>query len=239
MYATLTSLLETISIIALPLVAAVVFHEIAHGYVAYLKGDQTAKTMGRLTVNPLAHIDPVGTIALPLGLLTFSFFMGTQPFLFGWAKPVPVDPRNFPRPRRDMALVAVAGPATNLILATASAMALNILYWAFPISSQAVESLNRGVPVDFGDAIVVPLIYMLTFSVQINVLLALINLIPIPPLDGGRIVAGLLPTRQAIAYAHLEPVGLPLILFLLLINPFGIINVMVLGPAQWLIDLLL
>ncbi len=191
----------------IPVIFAVVLHEIAHGYVAFIRGDDTAKRMGRLSLNPLRHLDPVGSFILPIG-----FYLATG-FIFGLAKPVPVDFSRLHNPRKDMMLVASAGPITNIILAVASAALLKIvIYTGFGIS---------------GNGDVGFLSLMLYFSVMINVILAVINLIPILPADGGRIMAGLLPRKQAEAFAKTEPFGLFLLLFLIFMNPFGIIDITV------------
>ncbi|MBF0170613.1 MAG: site-2 protease family protein [Nitrospinae bacterium] len=233
-------LLETVAIFALPLIAAVVLHEVAHGYVAYLRGDHTAKALGRLTLNPLAHVDPVGTIGLPLFLFAFSKLTGSPLFLIGYAKPVPVDFRNLPNPRRDMALVAAAGPVTNLILAVASAALFKTMQAAFPRSAEAVMLLNHGASSHSGDPILVPIMYMLLFSVFINVALMVLNLIPILPLDGGRIVTGLLPRSMVGWYAAIdERVGLGLLLFILFVNPFGIVDHTIFPLMRTITDLLL
>lgn len=221
----LLSLLETVAIFALPLVVAIVLHEVAHGYVAYLKGDMTAKVMGRLTLNPIAHVDPVGTIGLPLFLFLFSKVTGAPLFLIGYAKPVPVDFRNLPNPRKDMALVAAAGPMTNLILAVASSALFKTMEAAFPQSAKAVMLLNHGAPTHDGDPFLVPIMYMLLFSVFINVALMALNLIPILPLDGGRIVTGILPRSMIGWYSAVdERVGMAALLFILFVNPFDVLG---------------
>ena len=166
---------------------ALTIHEFAHGWVANRLGDPTARLQGRLTLNPMAHLDIIGTIAIVL--------IG-----FGWAKPVPVDARYFRQPRRDTVLVAVAGPLSNLILAVSISLLLQVMPWA----ALGPEWLW----------LTKPLYVMLNWSVVINVLLAVFNLLPIPPLDGSRVVAGLLPLRQAISYSRIEPYGF-IVIFLL------------------------
>ncbi len=172
---------------AVPVVVAVILHEISHGAVAYALGDPTARDAGRLTLNPIPHIDPFGTLLLP-GLLLFA----GSPFVFGYARPVPVSFARLRSPKRDMILVAAAGPLTNLILATVSSVLLHI------VGPDAGLLTN-----------------VLFASVLINVVLAVFNLVPIPPLDGGRVVTGLLPLPAARLYARLEPFGMLLVILLL------------------------
>jgi len=178
-------------ILAPPLLFALTFHEFAHGYVAFRFGDPTARDAGRLTLNPLKHLDPLGTIAF--------FFIK-----FGWAKPVPVNPGYFKNPKRDMLWVALAGPVTNLGLAVASAMLTRIIWLlanALPYSA-ALE------------AILVPLNSMLIASVWINLVLCIFNFLPIPPLDGSRILVGLLPNDLALSYLRVERFGFLIIMVL-------------------------
>ncbi|MBI4514276.1 MAG: site-2 protease family protein [Deltaproteobacteria bacterium] len=196
------SFLQSLSVWALPVLAAIVLHELAHGLVAYWLGDQTAARAGRLTLNPLAHVDPIGSVALPLLLLVLQ-----APFLFGYAKPVPVNFGQLRRPRRDMVLVAAAGPATNLLLAVVSAVGLQLLLSI----SLSRDSAFTGVAV----ATLTPLALMARNSVIINVVLAVFNLLPLLPLDGGRVLVGLLPRAQAIAFARLEPFGMMIVFALL------------------------
>lgn len=191
-------MLQKIVLLALPILIAVVLHELAHGYVAYRLGDPTAARAGRLTLNPLAHIDPFGTVILPLVLLVTG-----SPFLFGYAKPVPVNFMNLHKPRRDMVLVALAGPLTNLILATLAAVALKFLI--------ATTVLKGVVPPDSTKL----LFQLFHTSLLINVSLAVFNMLPVPPLDGGRVATGLLPRAPALALARLEPYGMLIILLLM------------------------
>ncbi len=183
-----------------PLFLAVILHEVMHGYVAYRLGDPTAKHLGRLTLNPIAHIDPFGTLLIPL----FLFLTGA-PFLFGYAKPVPVNFFRLRNPKRDMIWVAAAGPLTNLTVAAIC----GIIFRFFMLMPN-----TDGIFIEF-------FIRMFHFSVVINVLLALFNLIPIPPLDGGRILVGSLPHEKAAMVSRLEPYGMFLVIFLIWFNPFG------------------
>jgi Zn-dependent protease len=210
----LSQLLLSISYKALPLLFAMVLHEYAHGWVADKCGDSTAKVQGRLTMNPLAHIDPFGTILVPLLCL-----MLPGSFLFGWAKPVPVDPRNLREPRRDMALVAAAGPGMNFALAVASAALLSLLIFMDP-SLLGRDPRNTAPQPDASSAAIVllPIAVMALYSVVVNVFLGIFNLMPIPPLDGGRILLSLLPARPALALARLEPYGMMILVGLLVFD---------------------
>ena len=178
-------------ILAPPLLFALTFHEFAHGFVAYRLGDPTARDAGRLTLNPLKHLDPLGTIAF--------FFIK-----FGWAKPVPVNPNYFQNPKKDMLWVALAGPVTNLTLAVASALLTKgiwVLATILPYSAAA-------------EAILVPVNSMLIASVWINLVLCIFNFLPIPPLDGSRILMGLLPNNLALSYMRIERFGFLIIIVL-------------------------
>ncbi len=205
--------IQQIVVLILPVLFAITVHEAAHGWVANRLGDPTAKQQGRVTLNPIKHIDPLGTVILPLGMYLLTGF------LFGWAKPVPVDWRNLRNPRRDMALVAIAGPASNLIMA---------LLWA--LSMQVGVSLLESLP-----WVAYPLIYMGTAGIMINSILLVLNLLPILPLDGGRIVASLLPAKLAIPFARTEPWGLFIIVGLLATGLLGSILGPVLSTFQYLI----
>jgi Zn-dependent protease len=185
----------------LPFLMAVVFHEWAHGRVARLLGDDTAFRMGRLTLNPLAHVDPIGTLALPALLMVTG-----SPFMFGWAKPVPVDFGRLRHPKRDMVWVALAGPAMNIFLAVVSAAGLSLL------TRSASVDPDSGVS---GLRVAEPLAIMCTMSLQLNVVLAVFNMLPIPPLDGGRVAVGLLPRRLAYRLAEVEPYGFFIVMALL------------------------
>lgn len=187
------NLLQKIIVFALPLLFAITLHEVAHGWVASKLGDPTAKMLGRLTINPLKHIDPVGTLLVP-GLL---LLLGG--FIFGWAKPVPVTWQNLKKPKRDMLLVAAAGPFANLLMAILWALVLQL----------ALILKNQGI------AAGTPLGFMGYAGVAINVGLALLNLIPIPPLDGSRVLAGLLPGPAAYQLSRIEPYGFFILIILL------------------------
>jgi len=175
----------------LPVLFAITLHEVAHGWVAKMLGDNTAARLGRLSLNPLHHVDPVGTLLVPGVLLALGGF------IFGWAKPVPVDFGKLRRPKRDMALVAVAGPAANLLMAMA---------WAL------VARLAGAVDFDY---VSVPLGLMGIAGIVINIVLMLLNLLPIPPLDGGRIAASFLPPRLAMKFSQIEPYGFFILLALI------------------------
>lgn len=178
-------------ILAPPILLALTFHEFAHGYVAHRLGDPTAQALGRLSLNPLRHLDPIGTIA---------FFI----IKFGWAKPVPVNPRYFADPKKDMLWVALAGPVTNLALAVASAVFAKTLWLLTSFLPQS----------SLISAIILPLNAMLLASVWINLVLCIFNFLPIPPLDGSRILTGLLPDRLAAQYLQFERYGFIIILIL-------------------------
>jgi Zn-dependent protease len=199
------------------LLAAVILHEVSHGFVALRLGDDTALRMGRLTLNPLPHIDPVGTVLLP----GFLLFVGS-PFLFGYARPVPVDYRRLRDPRRDMVLVALAGPLTNVTLALASAVLLRLL-----------ADLD-GAPL--GTGALGPLAHVALYSVVINVVLAVFNLLPIPPLDGGRVLTGLLPVAYGRLVASVEPFGFLIVVALLVTDS---LRVVVGAPVRLLLGVLL
>lgn len=211
----LPQILHTLSYMGLPLLLAMVLHEYAHGWVADRHGDATAREAGRLTINPLAHIDPFGTILLPMLclLLPGGLFLG-------WAKPVPVNPGRLRDPRRDMALVAAAGPGMNLLLAVASAGLLAIFLALDPTLADYWPPQPGTEPRrDPLGMVLLPLSAMALYSVFINILLMVFNLLPIPPLDGGRILTSLLPPQPAMALSRVEPYGMLIIVLLLAFDP--------------------
>jgi len=207
------SLVQTVAIYALPVLFAITLHEAAHGYVARHFGDMTAHAEGRISLNPIRHVDIVGTIVVPLAILLLS---GGR-FLFGWAKPVPVNYSALRRPRQHMALVAAAGPAANLAMT---------LGWALLLKVAVL--LPAGGPGDF-------LALMAQAGIMVNLVFMFLNLLPILPLDGGRIVASLLPQRAARRYAKLEPWGLPLLILLLATNVLNFVLEPLVGASGALI----
>ena len=205
------SLPQLFAIWALPVLFAITVHEVAHGWVASKLGDKTALMLGRLTLNPSKHIDPFGTILVPSLLL----FLGAG-FIFGWAKPVPVTWANLKHPKRDIAIVALAGPVANLLMACG---------WAL-VTKLGIMLVNSGAQANF-----IVLIYMGQAGVMINLILGVLNLLPLPPLDGSRIASSLLPRRMAMQYDKLEPYGLFILLGLLVL---GVLGNMLLPPIRLL-----
>ncbi len=202
------SIIQGIAIYALPVIFAITLHEAAHGYVAKHYGDLTAYAQGRVSLNPLRHIDPMGTIIVPLVLFVLSKMTVGAGFIFGWAKPVPVNFGNLRRPKRDMLWVAAAGPGANLFMA---------LLWALVIK------LGLAMPEsDYAK----PMMLMGYAGIKINAILLVLNLLPLPPLDGGRIAVSLLPHRIAYRFSQIEPYGFMILLFLLFTGVLGT----VLGP---------
>ncbi|MBI5042354.1 MAG: site-2 protease family protein [Nitrospirae bacterium] len=209
----ISQLMQNISIMALPILFAITLHEAAHGWMADRLGDPTARHLGRLTLNPIAHIDMIGTILIPLFMLYYAIKTGNW-FIFGYAKPVPVNSMNFKNPKKDMAIVAVAGPVINIILAIISGIILHIIIFLIPminINNQAGSILTT---------ILVPVALMLKWSVRLNVLLAVFNMIPIPPLDGGRVIVGILPEHLSEPVSRIEPYGIFILMGLLFLDPF-------------------
>ena len=215
------SLFSTLAIWALPVLLAITLHEAAHGYVARYFGDPTADQAGRITLNPLRHIDPVGTLLVPAGILALSALLGSGGILFGWAKPVPVNFSRLRNPKADMLWVAAAGPFTNLLMA---------LGWA--ILFRVAMAGEAG---DF----TLPMMKMADAGMQINAVLMVLNLLPIPPLDGGRIAVSLLPHRLAWSFARLEPYGFPILLALLFTGVLGTILLPLIAGFRYLLGALI
>jgi Zn-dependent protease len=202
----MNQIIQTIAVYALPLIFAITLHEAAHGYVARIFGDPTAYQAGRVSLNPARHIDPVGTLLVPLVMLLGAKLLGGTGVLFGWAKPVPVDFGRLRRPKKDMLWVALAGPAANLAMA---------LVWTLLLRAYAASGMHEYFWFDMAVA-----------GVNVNLVLMAMNLLPVLPLDGGRIVFSLLPNRAAWHYARIEPYGLMIVLLLLVTGALGLF----LGP---------
>ena len=207
-------LIQTVALAALPVLFAITLHEAAHGYVARHFGDMTAHQEGRISLNPMRHIDPVGTVLLPL----LTLWMGG--ILFGWAKPVPVNFAALRRPKQDMLWVAIAGPASNLFMA---------LGWAFLYKMGIMFPENY-----FADA----MLGMAMWGIKINVVLMVLNLLPLPPLDGGRVAVSLLPHRQAFQLAKIEPYGMFILIFLAITPVLGWVLSPLVGLMYKLLSLL-
>ena len=205
------SLVQIIAVYALPVIFAITLHEAAHGYVAKHFGDMTAYMEGRVSLNPLRHIDPVGTVVLPLALLALSKLFGSGGILFGWAKPVPVNFANLRHPKRDMLWVAAAGPFSNLLMALLWAVVLKIAL-ALPEAYFALALALMGAA-----------------GIFVNVIFMVLNLLPLPPLDGGRILMSVLPHPMAYNVARVEPYGFILIIALLV---FGILGMIMWPPIR-------
>lgn len=209
--------IQTIAVYAIPVIFAITLHEAAHGYVARMLGDPTAYQAGRVSLNPARHIDPIGTLLVPAVILLMSKLMGGSAMLFGWAKPVPVDFGRLRRPKKDMLWVALAGPAANLLMA---------ILWVFSLRL----FLESGMQETFWYE-------MAMAGVQVNLVLMALNLLPIPPLDGGRIVFSLLPNRLAWQYSKIEPYGLVIVIILLVTDVLWILMrpILALGTTivQW------
>jgi len=200
-----TQLVQTLAIYSLPVLFAITLHEAAHGYVARHFGDMTAYAQGRISLNPFRHIDLVGTIIVPIVILVAAKLVGGPGYLFGWAKPVPVNYSALRRPKQNMMWVAAAGPGANLAMALAWALLLKFAD-ALPLSQVSVAMR-----------------LVCVAGIQVNVVLMVLNLLPILPLDGGRILASLLPHRMAWQYARLEPWGFPILLLLLFSGYLGVL----------------
>ena len=196
-------ILETLALYAFPVIFAITLHEAAHGYVARMFGDPTASMAGRVSLNPLRHIDPIGTIAVPVGILVASSVLGGAPMLFGWAKPVPVDFGRLRQPKKDMLWVALAGPASNLLMAIAWALCFKILIMDTDPEGFWIKMCRAGV--------------------NINLVLMFLNLLPILPLDGGRVLFSLLPNHLAWQYSKIEPYGMLIVIGLLATGALSVI----------------
>lgn len=195
----IANIIREIALLTIPLLIAVTFHEVAHGWVADRLGDPTARYAGRLTLNPIKHLDLIGTLV----------FVFTR--MIGWAKPVPVNPYNFRNPRGDMMLVSIAGPGANFAIAGISAFLYNILIGI------------RVSPEGFWEAVLIPLALMLRYCVVLNIGLGVFNLIPVPPLDGSKILMGILPYKHALAFSRIEPYGFIILLGLIFFGITGYI----------------
>jgi Zn-dependent protease len=217
-------ILAQIAVSAIPILFAITLHESAHGWVADKLGDPTARLQGRLTFNPIPHIDPVMTILFPI----LTMILSGGHFIFGGAKPVPVNFGNLRNPKRDMILVAAAGPGVNLSLAILSGLVFRFLTGLHPAIFSYIHSSRHFSSLSQMDmALMVPVSLMLIASVKWNVLLAVFNMIPIPPLDGGRVMVGLLPHRLSIWLSYLEPFGIYIVILLIYLNPLGIMSTLV------------
>ena len=212
------NLIQTIAVYALPVLFAITLHEAAHGYVARHFGDPTAQQAGRISLNPLRHIDSMGTIVVPLVLLFTTKLMGGG-LLFGWAKPVPVNWSRLRRPKRDMLWVALAGPASNLLMAIGWVLFLRIL-----LALDLISSAD-----DFW-------VLMANAGVQVNLILMALNLLPLPPLDGGRIVFSLLPARLAWRYGRIEPYGMIILIALMVLGWLWPLMLPLLQLGQWVVS---
>jgi Zn-dependent protease len=231
-------LVQTIAIYALPVLLAITLHEAAHGYVARHFGDMTAFAQGRISVNPIRHIDVVGTIVAPLLILLLSH----GKFLFGWAKPVPVNYSALRKPKQHMAWVAAAGPGANLLMAIVWAALLRVGIslsdradaWLAIVKQYGAAGLVD-VVLQHGSGAAEFLIGVAAAGMLVNLVLMLLNLLPIPPLDGGRIVTSLLPPRAAWRFARIEPWGLPILLLLLVTNVLGVVLMPLFNETEALI----
>lgn len=207
------NLVQSIAIWTLPVLLAVIVHEVAYGYVANILGDKTALMLGRLTLNPVKHVDLIGTIIMPLLCIL------TGSFIFGWAKPVPINSRNFKNFRKDTAIVAIAGPISNFLMAILWATFIKLVVLLFP---QELNSIVKSFFIHMGYA-----------GISINILLMVLNLVPIPPLDGSRVVASLLPANLAKIYSSIEQYGFIILIILMYTN---VLSLVVGPPIVWLHD---
>ncbi len=215
------STIQKVAVMALPLVFAIILHEVAHGWVAYRLGDPTAKAAGRLTLNPISHIDLFGTIIMPLLL----FVLTNGRMVFGYAKPVPINPNYFRDPKKGMALSAIAGPAVNMVIAVIFSFLLRVV----------LTGLEGKVPEPAWSWFAIPLSYMCFYGIIMNVVLAVLNMIPIPPLDGSRLVYWMLPERQGQAYYRIEPYGTIILMVLIMVGALGKIIGPVIAPILMLL----
>ena len=211
--------IQTICVYAIPLIFAITLHESAHGWAAGRLGDPTATMLGRVTINPIPHSEPIGTIAVPGALLLMSALTGGGGLLFGWAKPVPINPRYFRNPLKAMTITAAAGPLSNL---------LQMIFWALLLKALAA--------VGFYDKFVIS---VCAAGISVNLMLMAFNLIPIPPLDGGRIVRGLLPRQAGMAFDKIEPYGFMILLVLMVGGGLSFFVRPFLMFGQWIINLVL
>jgi Zn-dependent protease len=208
------NVVQKVAVMAVPLIFAIVLHEVAHGWVADKLGDHTARSMGRLTLNPISHIDLFGTVIIPLLCIVMN-----SP-IFGYAKPVPINPYNFRNPKRDMAISSLAGPGINIAMTLVFAFFLRIV----------LGGLESILPAASWSLLSTPLSLMLGYGIIINVVLAVLNLIPIPPLDGSRVVYWLLPDKQAAVYYRLEPFGMIILVLLMASGLLGKIMMPIIRP---------
>jgi len=215
------STIQKIAVMAMPLIFAIVFHEVAHGWVANRLGDPTARDLGRLTLNPIPHIDLIGTIIMPLML----FMLTDGRMLFGYAKPVPINPHNFKDPKKGMALSSLAGPGVNIVMAVICSFLLRVV----------MAGLEGKMPETVWSWFATPVTLMLGYGIIINVVLAVLNMIPIPPLDGSRVVYWLLPDRQAAVYYRLEPYGTFILMALIMLGVLGKIMTPLIRPLLGLL----
>ena len=211
--------IQTICVYAIPLIFAITLHESAHGWAAGRLGDPTATMLGRVTINPIPHIDPIGTIAVPGALLLMSALTGGSGLLFGWAKPVPINPRYFRNPLKAMTITAAAGPLSNL---------LQMIFWALLLKALAAVGFYYKFVISVCAA-----------GISVNLMLMAFNLIPIPPLDGGRIVRGLLPRQAGMAFDKIEPYGFMILLVLMVGGGLSFFVRPFLMFGQWIINLVL